>query len=156
MTMMVLIVHYLFDLMIIIGNNKNGKDDRVNVGDRSYDIYQQYDITVLIVPWSSCPPDPLWQPILHCLQGTEMLNVSQTKYSICYMLHVDQTKYSFQNLRCYMLRRPTFSFKIVCLSHLNIVCVVSCLVQGNSPHSIPRPEKVYLSSFFKSYCNGCH
>ena len=50
MTMMVLIAHYLFDLMTRIGNNKNGKDDRVNVGDRSYDIYQKYDITVLIVP----------------------------------------------------------------------------------------------------------
>ena len=56
--MMVLIVHYLIDLMIRIGNNKNGEDDRVNVGDRSYDIYQQYDITVLyhdlLVPLTPC------------------------------------------------------------------------------------------------------
>ena len=58
---MVLIVHYLIDRMIRdkeIGNNKNGEDDRVNVGDRSYDIYQQYDITVLyhdlLVPLTPC------------------------------------------------------------------------------------------------------
>ena len=48
--MMELIVYHLIDLMIIIGNNKNGKDDRVYVGDRLYDIYQKYDILVLIVP----------------------------------------------------------------------------------------------------------
>ena len=57
-TMMVLIVHYLIDLMIRIGNNKNGKDDRVNGGDRSYDIYQKYDITGvyhdLLVPLTPC------------------------------------------------------------------------------------------------------
>ena len=58
MTMMVLIAHYLFDLMTRIGNNKNGKDDRVNGGDRSYDIYQKYDITGvyhdLLVPLTPC------------------------------------------------------------------------------------------------------
>ena len=48
--MMVLILHYLIDLMIRIGNDENGKDDRVNGGVRSYDIYQKYDIAVLIVP----------------------------------------------------------------------------------------------------------
>ena len=41
--MMVLIVHYLIDLMIRIGNDENGKDNRVNEG--KYDIYQKYDIT---------------------------------------------------------------------------------------------------------------
>ena len=61
-----------------------------------------------------------------------------------------------RDVTCYTLNDQTKLFYHICPSHLNIVCVVSCLVQGNSPHSIPRPEKVYLSIFFKSYYNGCH
>ena len=55
-TMMVLILHYLIDLMIRIGNDENGKDNRVNEG--KYDIYQKCDIAVLyhdlLVPLTPC------------------------------------------------------------------------------------------------------
>ena len=78
------------------------------------------------------------------------------QYVTCYTLTRPNVLSKFEMLHATLwMPRPNFSIKIVCLSHLNIVCVVSCLVQGNSPHSIPRPEKVYLSIFFKSYCNGC-